>query len=89
MKQSANLPREVKDNLVENGWPASGETSVAISQQLKYMNDLKSEIRQSLDKAMSGGKKKGKGGKNAAAAPETPKENCLVAIASTYPEMQL
>jgi len=37
---------------------------------------------------MSGGKKKGKGGKNAAAAPEAPKENCMIAIASVYPEMQ-
>ena len=55
---------------------------------MKYMTTLKSEIRLSLDKAMSGGKKKGKGGKGAAAAPEAPKENCIIAIGSTFPEFQ-
>jgi len=88
LKASTNSPKEFNDNLLTNGWPESGEVIPLLTTQLKYLESNKREIRLALDKAMSGGKKKGKGGKKGAAPaePEAPKEKCLIAIGSTYPE---
>ena len=74
--------------LMNNGWPAGGDVSSSLTQQLKFLTTIKSELRLSLDKASAGGKKKGKGGKGGAAqaAPEAPKENCIIAIGTQYPE---
>ena len=71
-----------------NGWPEAGETDRALASQLKYLEGTKREIRLALEKAKSGGKKKGKGGKNAPAAEEAPMESCAIAIATSYPEFQ-
>ena len=51
---------------------------------MKYLTTLKSEIRLSFDKAMQGGKKK----KGQAATPAAAKENCLIAIGTSFPEQQ-
>ena len=76
--------------LINNGWPQSDAPSHDLSDILKYLEHTKREIRLALDKANTsgGGKKKGKGGgKNAAqAAPDAPKDSCVIAIGRTYPE---
>lgn len=59
----------------------------ALASQLKYLDGTKREIRLSLDKAKSGGKRKPKGGKGAPVA-ETPMESCIIAIGTTFPEFQ-
>lgn len=91
LKQSAGLERTPADFLCNNGWPEAGAYSSALAAQLKYLEATKREIRLSLEKSkQTGGKKKGKG-KQAAqadAAPEAPKENCLIAIGTTFPEFQ-
>lgn len=74
--------------LMNNGWPEAGPSDRALAAQLKYLEGTKREIRLSLDKAKSGGKRKGKGGKNAPAAEEVPMESCIVAIGKTFPEFQ-
>ena len=74
--------------LILNGWPASTAGDNLLCEQLKYMESVKREVRLGLDKAMSGGKKKGKGGKNAAAEPAPAKENCILAIGTEYPAFQ-
>lgn len=73
---------------MNNGWPQFGASDSSLSTKLKYLDGLKREIRLSLDKSMAGGKKKGKGGKGQPAAPEAPKENCIIAIGTQFPEMQ-
>lgn len=57
-----------------------------LSTILSYVQEIKSSVRISLEKASSGGKKKGKAKKGA--APEEPKvlENCIVIIGKQYPE---
>ena len=74
--------------LMKNGWPEAGVTDKALAAQLKYLEGTKREICLALDKAKSGGKKKGKGGKGAPAAAEVPMESCIVAIGKTFPEFQ-
>ena len=70
-----------------NGWPEAGPTDRALASQMKYLEGTKREIRLSLDKAKSGGKRKGKGGKNSApAAAEVPLESCVIVVGKTYPE---
>ena len=71
-----------------NGWPEAGPTDRALASQLKYLEGTKREIRLALDKAKSGGKRKGKGGKNAPAAEDVPMESCTIAVATSYPEFQ-
>ena len=71
---------------MNNGWPEAAASDAILSTQMKYLEGLKREIRLSLDKAMSGGKKKGKKGKGAAEEPAPAKESCLIAIGSTFPE---
>ena len=71
-----------------NGWPEAGPTDRALASKLKYLEGTKREIRLALDKAKSGGKRKGKGGKNAPAAEEVPMESCIIAYAMSYPEFQ-
>lgn len=75
--------------MVNNGWPEPGIEDPDLSAKLKYMQAIKREIRLSFDRSMTGGKKKGKGGKNAPAQ-EAPaaKENCIVAVGTEYPEFQ-
>lgn len=78
----------VKEILMDNGWPQAGPIDRALASQLKYLEGTKREIRLSLDKAKSGGKRKVKGGKNAAPVADTPMESCLIAIGTTFPEFQ-
>lgn len=89
LKQSTNAVKDYEDLLVNNGWPAAGPGSTDLSAKFKYLEAIKREIRLSFDRSMTGGKKKGKGGKNAAQA-EAPaaKENCIVAVGTEYPEFQ-
>jgi len=70
---------------MDNGWPEAGHVNSIMSAQMKFMIAMKSEIRLSLDKAMSGGKKKGKG----PAVPVAPKESCIVVIGNSFPAMQV
>lgn len=70
---------------MNNGWPKAGPTDRALAAQLKYLDGTKREIRLALDKAKSGGKRKGK---NAAPAADTPMESCIIAIGTTFPEFQ-
>jgi len=72
---------------MDNGWPKEDPVNPIMTSQMKYLISLKSEIRLALEKAMSGGKKKGKGGKGD--APEAPKENCMVVIGNNFPAMQV
>jgi len=74
---------------MNNGWPQSGSTDRALASQLKYLETTKREVRLSLDKAKAGGKRKPKGGKNAAPVAETPMESCIVAIGTTFPESHM
>ena len=78
----------VKEILMDNGWPQAGPIDRALASQLKYLEGTKREIRLSLDKAKSGGKRKVKGGKNAAPVADTPMESCLIAVGTTFPEFQ-
>ena len=80
------MPKQPAEMLLNNGWPAGGDVSTSLTQQLKFLTSMKSELRLSLDKAAAGGKKKGKGKGGAQAAPEAPKENCIIAIGTQYPE---
>jgi len=88
LKASTNAPKQPNDDLIKNGWPVAGDVNPTLSTQLKYLEGNKREIRLALDKAMTGGKKKGKGGKKGAAAaePEAPKEKCLIVVGDTFPE---
>lgn len=88
LSQSANGSKVPNEMLINNGWPVSTAGDNQLSEQLKYMESVKREVRLGLDKAMSGGKKKGKGGKNAAAEPAPAKENCILAIGTEYPAFQ-
>lgn len=85
LKESANAPKAPVELLMNNGWPQTGDINPMLSIQMKYLSTLKSEIRLSFDKAMSGGKKK----KGAAATPAAAKENCIVAIGTSFPEQQM
>lgn len=75
------------DFLINNGWPEAGVYDTTTAAKLKYLEHVKHEIRVALEKAKSGGKK-GKGGKNAAPVEEAPKESCIMAIGSQYPQYQ-
>ena len=70
---------------MDNGWPQMGPSDATLSAKIKYLDSQKREIRLALDKAMAGGKKKK--GKGAQAEPEGSKENCIIAIGTTFPEM--
>ena len=85
LKQSSNMARAPADLLMDNNWPEMGAINPMMTTQMKYLTTLKSEIRISLDKSMQGGKKK----KGAAATPAAAKENCIVAIGSSFPEQQI
>jgi hypothetical protein len=66
-------------------WPvASAPHDKIATDRLAYLRDTKGNIITGLDKAKSGGKKKGKKG----AAPEEAKviENCIIFVAKEYPE---
>jgi len=86
LSQSQNGSKAPKEMLLLNGWPQSNAFDRILSDQLGYMESVKRDVRLGLDKAMSGGKKKGKGGKNAAAEPAPAKENCMIVIGTEYPE---
>ena len=89
LSQSSNRSKPVNEMLISNGWPQAPEGDKLLSEKLNYVEGVKREVRLGLDKAMSGGKKKGKGGKNAAAAEPAPaKENCIVVVGTEYPEFQ-
>lgn len=85
LKQSTNSARAPTDLLMDNNWPEMGAIDPMMTIKMKYMTGLKSEIRLSFDKAMQGGKKK----KGAAATPAAAKENCIVAIGTSFPEQQM
>lgn len=60
--------------------------------RLSYLKDTKSALRVGFEQAKSGGKKKGKGGKQPkkGEAVEEPKQmdHCVLFIATEYPEFQ-
>jgi len=64
---------------MDNGWPKEDPVNPIMTSQMKYLISLKSEIRLALEKAMSGGKKKGKGGKGD--APEAQKKTAWLSLA--------
>ena len=73
LKASSGYDTPLSENLMKMPWPvASGPTDKTASSMLKYMKDLKSEIRQGWANAQSGGKKKKGKGKTEDAA-EAPK----------------
>ncbi len=86
LSKSTNTDKTWNETLILNGWPKAGAIDADLNAQLKYLEGTKREIRLALDKSKAGGKKKGK--KGAAAAPEAPKESCVIAIGSTFPEFQ-
>jgi hypothetical protein len=77
----------VHENLTKQAWPtrSAPHDSVA-SDRLAYMKDTKGVIRQGLELAKKGGKKKPK--KGAEAEPAKVIENCTIFVAKEYPEFQ-
>lgn len=77
----------IQENLTKQPWPtrSAPHDSVA-ADRLAYMKDTKGAIRQGLELAKKGGKKKPKKG----AEPEPAKviENCTIFVAKEYPEFQ-
>lgn len=77
----------IQENLTKQAWPtrSAPHDSVA-ADRLAYMKDTKGAIRQGLELAKKGGKKKPKKG----AEPEPAKviENCTIFVAKEYPEFQ-
>ena len=88
--KSKNLPKQPEEYLIKNGWMNFGDKPVDknLSEILSYVQGIKSSVRIANEKALSGGKKKGKAKKGA--EPEEPKvlENCIVIIGKQYPEFQ-
>lgn len=86
--KSTNLPKQPEEYLIKNGWMNLGDQPVDknLSEVLSYVQEIKSSVRIANEKALTGGKKKGKAKKGA--APEEPKvlENCIVIIGKQYPE---
>lgn len=83
--KSKNYGRDTVDNLTKQAWPVvSAPYDKIAGDRLAFLKDTKSSIRLGLDKAKTGGKKKGKG------PVEEPKElnTCLVFVAKEYPEFQ-
>jgi len=94
LSKSSNFGQECKENLCEQAWPvpSAAVDQVAID-RLGYLKDTKSALRVGFEQAKSGGKKKGKGGKQkkgAAKPDDAPKQvdHCVVFIANEYPEFQ-
>ena len=88
VKQSTGKAKEPTDFLLHNGWPESAAYDSHQATVLKYLETIKREIRLALDKSKQGGGKKKKGKGAAQAEPEAPKESCIIAIGSEFPEFQ-
>jgi len=85
-KQSTGMATQPADFLLLNGWPEGGAFDQLLADKLKYLETTKRDIRLSIEKSkQGGGKKKGKKGA-APAEPEAPKESCIIAIGSEFPE---
>ena len=78
---------QVNEILMNNGWPQGGPTDRALTAQLKFLENTKREICLAVDKAKSGGKRKGKNAGGAAA--EVTLDSCVVAVGKTFPEYKL
>ena len=68
-------------------WPkVSAPYDKVAGERVEFLKKSKSTIRDGIDKAKTGGKKKPKKG----AEPEAPKviENCTIFVAKEYPEFQ-
>lgn len=96
LSKSKNFGKEVKENLCDQQWPsASGSIDQVAIDRLRYLKDTKSAIRVGFEQAKTGGKKKGKGGKQpkkgegeAPAEEAKPLDHCVVFVATEYPEFQ-
>jgi len=84
LSKSTNANKTWNETLLCNGWPENGSVDANLTSQMKYLEGIKREIRLALDKSKAGGKKKGK--KGAPAAPETPKESCMIVVGTDFPE---
>ena len=83
--KSKNYGRDTVENLNNQAWPVvSAPYDKIAGDRLAFLKETKSAIRLSLEKAKTGGKKKGKG------PVEAPKElsTCVVFVAKEYPEFQ-
>jgi len=83
--KSKNYGRDTVENLNNQAWPVvSAPYDKIAGDRLAFLKDTKSSIRLALEKAKTGGKKKGKG------PVEEPKElsTCVVFVAKEYPEFQ-
>jgi leucyl-tRNA synthetase len=81
--KSKNYGRDTAENLNKQAWPVvSAPYDKIAGDRLAFLKDTKSSIRLALEKAKTGGKKKGKG------PVEEPKElsTCVVFVAKEYPE---
>lgn len=77
----------VSENLTKQPWPTrSAPHDKVAADRLAYMRDCKGSIRQGLEKAKTGGKKKPK--KGAEAEPAKVIESCTLFVAKEYPEFQ-
>ena len=86
-KASQNYDHATNENLCKNPWPkVSAPYDKVAGDRLEFLKKSKSTIRDGLDKAKTGGKKKPKKG----AEPEAPKvfEKCVVFVANEYPEFK-
>lgn len=86
-KASKNYDHAISENLCSQAWPTiSAPYDKVAGERLSFLRKAKSTIREGLDKAKMGGKKKPKKG----AEPEAPKvfEKCTVFVAKEYPEFK-
>jgi leucyl-tRNA synthetase len=83
--KSKNYGRETVANLNNQQWPVvSAAYDKIAGDRLAFLKDTKSSIRLGLEKAKTGGKKKGKGPAEEAKELST----CVVFVAKEYPEFQ-
>ena len=86
--KSSNYTHQCHENLCKQAWPtASGPFDKVTAARLDFLRKTKSAIRQGLDAAKAGGKKKGKKGA-AEAEPAKVLEKCALFVAREYPEVQ-
>lgn len=86
--KSQNLTKQPADTLLDQGWPTNDKPFDSVRRRIyEYLKATKSNVRQALEKAKNGGKKKpAKGAKKAEEEKAPALENCTIFVAIEYPE---
>ena len=86
LKTCKNVNREPAELIINQGWPKVDESMLdpKLGNIMKYLHEVKHNIRLSQAKAQTGGKKS----KKAAAEPVAVKENCVLIVGKEFPAYQ-